>query len=154
MRAWTIFLFILGIHIVLGMISVANITNVGLNMSIDTTQKGSIIIMPEKNISMQAPDPRFINTSGTDINTIKGSSSNNTLAPTNFVAAYIQNIFAAADAFIKLLTSFSQVVFTIYYLGAPWFGGFNALALELMVDSVFAISLFQLVTGRSFKTMD
>ena len=45
MRAWTIVIFILAIHAVLAMVNVANITDIGLNISLDTSG-GSLVTIP------------------------------------------------------------------------------------------------------------
>ena len=66
----------------------------------------------------------------------------------------IEQILGVADSFIKLMQTFSKVIFSIQYFGAQFFGDFNAWVLEGMVDIIFGVSLFQMVTGRSFKTME
>jgi hypothetical protein len=66
----------------------------------------------------------------------------------------IEQIIGAANTFLKLMGTFSSVLFSIHTMGAPIFGDFNAWVLEGMVDIVFGISLFQMITGRSFKTME
>jgi hypothetical protein len=151
MRAWTIVLFILAIHAVLAMINVANITDVGLNVSVSTSG-GGILVTPGTS-TVIVPSSVYFNESANNSDiankTIVISSST-----TNFVDKMIEQIAGAANTFFSLMGMFSSVLFSIHTMGAPIFGNFNAWVLEGMVDIVFGISLFQMITGRSFKTME
>jgi len=153
MRAWTIVLFILGLHILLAMLSAANITNAGLNLSIDTSSKGSIIVLPPgyTNITIPSGDPRFIPVNGTNTSDIKGSTL---IKSTSFFGKLIESIAGAAIIFLTFMSTFSSIIFTIHGLGAPFFGEFNSWLLEGLVDTIFGVSLFQIISGRSFKTME
>jgi|WetSurMetagenome_2_1015567.scaffolds.fasta_scaffold674069_2 hypothetical protein len=151
MRAWTIVVFIIAIHAVLAMINVANITDVGLNISLDTSGGGVLITPGTTNITV--PSSVYFNESanGSDI-------ANKSIVLTgttgNFFDKAIEQIIGAANTFIKLMGMLSSVLFSIHTMGAPIFGDFNAWVLEGMVDIIFGISLFQMITGRSFKTME
>jgi hypothetical protein len=151
MRAWTIVLFILAIHAVLAMVNVAHITDIGLNISLDTSG-GGVLVSPGM-VNMTTPSSVYFNESanGSDIanKTIVISETSS-----NFVGKMIEQILGAAETFFKLMGMFSSVLFSIHTMGAPIFGDFNAWVLEGMVDIVFGISLFQMITGRSFKTME
>jgi hypothetical protein len=155
MRAWTIVVFILAIHAVLAMVNVAHITDIGLNISLDTSG-GGVLVTPGM-VNMTTPSSTYFNESynkngtGSDI---KNTSGIITGTSGGFVGKMIELIIGAADTFIKLMTTFSSVIFTIYYVGAPYIGTFNAMVLEGMVDIIFGVALFQMVTGRSFKTME
>jgi hypothetical protein len=151
MRAWTIVLFILAVHAVLAMMSVANITDVGMNISIDTTSHTGYIITngAPANVSLPA-DSTFFNASANATNVSSGSG----LTSSSFVNDFIESILGVANAFGKYMSMFNKAIFSIYFLTAPYFGSFNAMVLEGMVDIIFGISLIQMVTGRSFKTME
>jgi hypothetical protein len=155
MRAWTIVLFILAIHAVLAMINVADITDIGLNISMDTSG-GSLVTFPGA-VNLTTPSSTYFNESYNKNGTGEDVSNSSSLISSSsggFIGKMIEQILGAADTFIKLMTTFSSVVFSIHYLGAPIFGDFNAWVLEGIVDIVFGIALFQMVTGRSFKTME
>lgn len=154
MRAWTIVLFILAIHACLAMVNVANITNIGLGIVVDTTSKSGIIVAPpgSSNITLPSSDPRYFdqNATGSDI-----SHANETIIQEgDFIGKFIENIFNVGTVFIKFIGTFSNIVFSIHGFAKPFFGDFNAWVLEGMVDMLLTISLFQIVTGRSFKTME
>lgn len=152
MRAWTIVLFILAIHACLAMINVANITDVGLNVSIDTTTKTGFFLTPGgQNITV--PSSVYFNESASGKN-ISNKSVVISASSSDFVGKMIEQIIGAAETFYNLLSMFSSVLFSIHTMGAPIFGDFNAWVLEGMVDIVFGVSLFQMITGRSFKTME
>ena len=151
MRAWTIVLFILAIHACLAMINVAHITDIGLNISLNTDSGGVLISPGSTNVTV--PTSTYFNESANGTNPlnknamITGSSG-------GFVGKMIEAILGAADTFEKLMSTFSGAIFSIHTMGAPIFGDFNAWVLEGMVDIMFGIALFQMITGRSFKTME
>lgn len=151
MRAWTIVLFILAVHATLAMFTVANITDVGLNITVDTSSHNGFYITPgTQNVTLPS-DSTFFNASAANVTDV---STNATLTQTSFVSDFIESILGVATAFAKYMSMFSKAIFSIYYLSAPYFGNFNAMVLEAMVDIIFGISLIQMVTGRSFKTME
>jgi hypothetical protein len=156
MRAWTIVLFIVAIHACLAMMSVANITNVGLNLTINTQEKNANIqVNPGYNSNIILPsDPSFFSTdpNATGDN-IRGTNAT-LIKKTDFVGNFIESIFQFGGVFLKFMGTFSNAIFSIHALCAPFFGDYNAWILEAIVDTVFGVSLFQLVTGRSFKTME
>lgn len=151
MRAWTIVVFILAIHACLAMIGVANITDVGLNITLDTSGHGSIA-PSSGNTNLTIPSSTMYNT--TDPENFTYSKSTMNLNQTGFVGMMLQQVTQFASLLSELMTTFSRIVFSIYYLTAPYFGHFNAVMLEGLVDFIFSIALFQMVTGRSFKTME
>jgi hypothetical protein len=149
MRAWTIVLFILAIHACLAMINVAHITDIGLNISVETSGGGIVVNPGTTNLTI--PSSTYFNESA------NGSAIlNHTVVITknSFVDKMIEQIIGAAATFYALMDTFSSVIFSIHSMGAPIFGDFNAWVLEGIVDIVFGVSLFQMVTGRSFKTME
>lgn len=149
MRAWTIVLFILAIHAVLAMINVAHITDIGLNISLDTSGGGLAILPGTTNLTL--PSSTYFNESA------NGSAILNktvVITKNSFTDKMIETILGAATAFFNLMGTFSSVIFSIHAMGAPIFGDFNAWVLEGIVDIVFGVALFQMVTGRSFKTME
>lgn len=149
MRAWTIVLFILAIHAVLAMINVAHITDIGLNISLDTSGGGLAILPGTTNLTL--PSSTYFNESA------NGSAILNktvVITKNSFTDKMIETILGAATAFFNLMGTFSDVIFSIHKMGAPIFGDFNAWVLEGIVDIVFGVALFQMVTGRSFKTME
>jgi hypothetical protein len=151
MRAWTIVLFIIAIHAVLAMINVAHITDVGLNMSISTSG-GGILVTPGTS-TVTVPSSVYFNESANN-SAIANKSLVISETSGNFVDKFIEQIAGAATTFFKLMGMFASTLFSIHTMGAPIFGDFNAWVLEGMVDIVFGISLFQMITGRSFKTME
>jgi hypothetical protein len=156
MRAWTIVLFIVAIHACLAMINVAGITNVGLNMTIDTQSKNANIQFGSGQTNLSLPqDPTFFNASETDPSKVKGQNATlYSISKNDFVSNFIESIYQVGGAFMKFMTTFGAAIFSIHTLCAPYFGDYNAWILEGMVDTVFGVSLFQMVTGRSFKTME
>jgi len=154
MRAWTIVIFILAIHACLAMINIANITNVGLNVTLDTSGMGSNIVVTPGGINMSMPssDPRFFNESAPP-SEVKGTNAT-LLNQKSFAQGWIESIVGVGAAFMEFMTTFSTVIFSIHSLAAPYFGDTNAWVLEGMVDTIFGVALFQMVTGRSFKTME
>lgn len=152
MRAYTIVVFILAIHAMLAVFTVAGVGNGILGINIDTsTTQGIVVGSGNYNVSIPSADPRFFNTSG-NMTGIKGNDT--LIGPENFVGDWIESIIGVGTAFSKLITTFTNVIFSIQYLAAPYFGSFNAWVIEGVVDFALAISLFQIVTGRSFKTME
>jgi hypothetical protein len=149
MRAWTIVLFILAIHAVLAMVNVAHITDIGLNISLDTSG-GSLTVLPGSS-NITVPSSVYFDENATG-NKIVNSSA--VITKNSFTDKMIETILGAATAFFNLMATFSSVIFSIHEMGAPIFGDFNAWVLEGVVDIVFGVSLFQMVTGRSFKTME
>lgn len=159
MRAWTIVLFILAIHACLAMFNITDITNAGVGVIIDTSSKNGIVIVPGNNTNdYLVNDSMFFNASATNASEVKNSSTasftQQLLDSSGFVGKFIESIFQVGDVFLKFISSFKDAIFSIHALGAPLFGDFNAWILEGVVDFVFGVSLFQLVTGRSFKTME
>jgi len=152
MRAWTIVLFILALHAGLAILNVANITDVGLDIYVDTTSKSGIITAPPgtSDIAIQGADPHFFNNTvnGADV---KGSSL---VSKDDFISKFIESIVGFGTSFLKFMTMFSTIIFSIHTLCEPYFGNFNAWVLEAIVDTVFGVSLAQLISGRSFKTME
>jgi hypothetical protein len=156
MRAWTIVLFILAIHACLAMINVANVTNVGLNLTINTQDKNANVQVGEGHVhNLTLPsDPTFFNPdpNATGAN-IKGPNAS-LVSRGDFVQNFIVSILDFGGVFFKFMNTFSDAIFSIHALCAPYFGDYNAWILEGIVDTVFGVSLFQMVTGRSFKTME
>jgi hypothetical protein len=152
MRAWTIVLFILSLHACLAMFNVTDITNVGVNVSIDTSGKG-ILVTPGGSSYIQLPNSTIFNSSpnATSATMINKSTM---ISDQDFISKSIETIFGFADTFFKLIATFKNVVFSIHYLATPYFGDFNAWVLEAIVDFILVIALFQMITGRSFKTME
>ena len=155
MRAWTIVIFILAIHACLAMINIANITNVGVNATLDTSSIGSNIVVTPGGINMTMPssDPRFFNESASSPSQIKGQNAT-LITQKNFAQEWIESIIGVGAAFMEFMRTFSTVIFSIQRMAAPYFGETNAWVLEGMVDTIFGVALFQMVTGRSFKTME
>jgi hypothetical protein len=153
MRAWTIVLFILSIHAVLAMMTVAGVGNGIMNYTIDTSgHSASFPTTPGNyNVTLPSSDPRFFNTSANST-AIKGNGT--LIGPSNFIGDWIESIVGVGASFSKLIQTFTNTVFSIHTLAAPYFGDFNAWVLEGIVDLILAIGLFQIVTGRSFKTME
>jgi hypothetical protein len=136
------------------MINVANITDIGINATLDTSSNGIMVIPPANGVSMPSSDPQFFDQCATaDPSKVKGANST-LIAKGNFVGDFIESIAGVASTFFKFMGTFSSAIFSIHTLCAPIFGNFNAWVLEGMVDIVFGIALFQMVTGRSFKTME
>ena len=151
MRAWTIVLFIIAFHACLSMFAYVDLQNsLGLNITIDTTSKtGNWIITPgTTNITIPSSDPYFFDS------TSNGSVNNSAIKPNDFVGNMIESVLGVANAFGKLMGSFTQAAFAIHTYGAPYFGDGPAWILEGVVDFVIAIGFFQLVTGRGFKVLD
>jgi PPE-repeat protein len=155
MRAWTIVLFVIAIHACLFMFNGVNFENgLGYNFSIDTSSKsGNIIIIPgdPANISMPSPDSHFFDSSanGSNVNV------NGTVFSKNDVdGGLLEQVYGLGKTLMKIVGMFGAAIFSIHTLAAPYFGDSTAWILEGMVDIVFGIALFQLVTGRSFKTID
>lgn len=154
MRAWTIVLFIVAIHACLAMLTVTDITNIGLNLTIDTTSKNANINVNSGNNTIYIPsDPTFFNANETGKD-IMGANTTPLIKSTDFVDKFIESIYNVGGPFLKFMGAFSAAIFSIHTLTAPYFGDFNAWVLEGIVDLVFGVSLFQMVTGRSFKTME
>ena len=150
MRAWTIVLFILAVHACLAMFTVADITNIGLNMSLDTSSHtGYNMQNGVYNVSLPS-DPTFFDVNANVTNVSSGAG----LTSSSFVNDFIESILGVANAFGKYMSMFNKAIFSIYFFTAPYFGDFNAMVLQGMVDIIFGISLIQMVTGRSFKTME
>lgn len=154
MRAWTIVLFILAVHACLAMFTVANITDIGLNMSLDTTSKTGFTVLPgaPPNVTLPSSDPRFFNSSAVNGSDAKGNGT--MLGQGDFIGDFIESILGMGAILSKYMGMFGAAIFSIHTLCAPYFGDFNAWVLEGMVDIVFAISLVQMFTGRSMKTME
>lgn len=153
MRAWTIVLFVLAIHACLAMFTVTDITNsAGYNWTIDTSSKsGNIIIIPgTQNVSIPSSDPQFFDSTANGSN-IKNS---NLLSKGDFVGGFIESVVGVGTTLVKLMAMFGAAIFSIHTLCAPYFGDFNSWILEGMVDFIFAIGLFQMITGRSFKILE
>ena len=154
MRAWTIVLFIVAIHACLAMINVGTITNIGLNLTIDTQSKNANIYVSEGKTNLTLPyDPTFFNINETGKN-IMGANTTPLIQKTDFISKFIESIYDVGGPFFKFMGTFSAAIFSIHNLCAPYFGDFNAWVLEGIVDLIFGVSLFQMVTGRSFKTME
>jgi hypothetical protein len=148
MRAWTIVLFILAIHAGLAMFNYTNVMDIGLGVTIDPVT-GTLV--PGSN-TVDLPTSPIFNSSGTT----KEEVSNNSvkIQSSGFVGQMIEAITGVGDQFFKLIATFKDLLLSIHALTAPYFGEFNAWILELVVDFIFVIALFQMVTGRSFKTME
>jgi hypothetical protein len=152
MRAWTIVLFILAIHGALLIINVANITDIGLNVSVDTTSKSGIIVAPpgSTNVYVPSPNPNIFNESaGND--SIQGTAL---LGSDDFVSKFIETVVGLGTAFLSFMTMFSKLILSIQTTAAPFFGEFNAWVLQIIVGVIFGVSLVQILSGRSFKTME
>ena len=153
MRAWTIVLFILAFHACTAMFTYTDIMNTGINSTVDTYSKTGFVVSSGNGSVVKLPyDPSYFdpNATGQDI---KGSSVA-FINSTSFVGRFIESILGFGETFITFVKTFSGVITGIHYLSKPYFGDFNAWVLEGIVDTIFAVSLVQIVTGRSFKTMD
>jgi hypothetical protein len=148
MRAWTIVLFILAIHAGLAMFNYTNVMDIGLGVTLDPVT-GTLV--PGSN-AVELPSTTVFNTSGHS----KEEVANNSVAlkTDSFIGLMIESILGVGEQFSKLITTFKDLLFSIHYLTAPFFGDVNAWILEGVVDFIFVIALFQMVTGRSFKTME
>lgn len=151
MRAWTIVIFILSVHVCLSMINIAHITDVGLNLSLDTS--GGSLVPSSGSSTIENPSSILINQNATDKDNVYTNSSAR-LKQGDFMGDLMEIIIGVATPFVNLMKTFSVIVFSIYYISLPYFGPFNSLMLEAMVDFIFVVALFQMVTGRSFKTME
>jgi len=151
MRAWTIVIFILSVHVCLAMMNAAHITDVGLNLSLDTS--GGSLVPSSGSSNIKNPSSTLVNQNATSKDDALTNQSI-TLKKGDFVGDMMEIITGVATPFFNLMTTFSTVVFSIHYLCAPYFGNFNSWMLEAMVDFIFVMALFQMVTGRSFKTME
>lgn len=149
MRAWSIVLFILAIHAGLAMFNYTNIMDIGLGVTLDPVTG---VLVPGNN-TIDTPDSIIFNSSATSKNQVM---QNNTITAntSDFVGEMITSILNVGTIFSNLLTTFNKLVFSIHYLAAPFFGDFNAWVLEFVVDFILVIAFFQMVTGRSFKTME
>ena len=154
MRLWTVVILIVAIHAGLAIINVGNITDIGLNMSIDTTSKTGVIVSQGNpgGISMPSSNPTFFcqTAKGADI-----SKTNKTiLGAGDYVGKFIESIVNLGGVFSKFMSTFGDAVFGIHTLTAPFFGEFNSWVLEGMVDFLMVIGFFQIISGRSLKTME
>lgn len=151
MRAWTIVLFILSIHAVLAIFTVGGVGNGIMGYTYDTSGHQAVFtpIPGNYNTTLPSSDPRFFNSSS---NTSQGNAT--LIKSGDFIGEWIESIIGVGTSFTKLMGTFTAAVFSIYTLSAPYFGNFNAMVLEGLVDIVLAIAFFQMVTGRSFKTME
>lgn len=150
MRAWSIVLFILAIHATLAMFTYTDITDAGLNISLDTSTKGTIIPIHNSTVIIPVSN-QYFNVNGSQ-DTITNQS--NLVTQQDFVSGAIESIVGTATTFYNLINTFKGLVFSIHEMAAPFFGDFNAWVLEGVVDLIMGIALFQMVTGRSFKTME
>jgi len=148
MRAWSIVLFILAIHAGLAMFNYTNIMDIGLGVTLDPVTG---VLVPG-NTTVDLPSTTVFNISGTSKEEVTNSSSS--LKSTNFIGQMIESILDVGKNFSDLLTTFKDLLFSIHYLAKPFFGDVNAWILEGIVDFIFVIAFFQMVTGRSFKTME
>lgn len=152
MRAYTIVIFILAIHAGLAMINVGHITDIyGFNTTLDTSTHGAIIVV-NNGTHIDVPSSAYFDENASNSQNITNMS--NLVTSNDFFSGAIESIIGLAGTFGKLITTFSTIVFSIHALCAPVFGDFNSWVLEGMVDFVLGIALFQMVTGRSFKTME
>jgi hypothetical protein len=151
MRAWTIVIFILAFHVCLAMVNYADITDVGLNITFETSG-GGVLVSPGTN-TINMPSSTLVNPNATSKDDALTNQSI-TLKKGDFVGDMMEIITGVATPFFNLMTTFSKIVFSIHYLCTPYFGDFNSWMLEAMVDFIFVMALFQMVTGRSFKTME
>lgn len=149
MRAWSIVLFILAIHAGLAMFNYTNVMDIGLGVTLDPVTG---VLVPGNN-TIDIPDSIIFNSSATSKSQVM---QNNTITSntSGFVGDMITSILDFGKNFSDLLSTFNKLVFSIHYLAAPFFGDFNAWVLEFVVDFILVIAFFQMVTGRSFKTME
>lgn len=149
-------LFIVSIHACLAMFAVADITNTtGVYLETSGFMVGTPSwVVHQGNNSVGIPQSNLFFNSSANGTEIFNSKSALTGSNGTFVGKMIEQILGAADIFSKFINMFKNVLFSIHYLAAPIFGEFNGWVLEGMVDIVFGISLFQIVSGRSFKTME
>jgi hypothetical protein len=133
------------------MINGADITNVagiyidtsGMNTHNFVVHQGRYDVnMPQSNL--------FFNGSANGSN-IKNASL---ISNKDFAGGMIESILGVGSTFLALMDTFQRAVFSIHTLAAPYFGDTNSWVLEGMVDTILAIGLFQIVSGRSFKTME
>jgi hypothetical protein len=101
---------------------------------------------------MPSSDPRFFNQSAPP-SQVKGTNAT-LVKQSDFIGEFIESIFGVGKVFLTFMATFSTVIFSIHNMAAPYFGDYNAWILEGMVDTIFGVALFQMVTGRSFKTME
>jgi hypothetical protein len=151
MRAYTIVIFILAFHAGLAMINVAHLTDVyGFNTTLDTSSKGSFITINGSN-NITVPSSTYFNESATGANIY---STERVVNKSDIIGGYIESISGFANTFNKFKDTFFDAIFGIHTLCAPYFGDFNAWVLEGMCDIILAVACFQIITGRSFKTME
>lgn len=151
MRAWTIVLFILCIHMMLAAFTWAGVGNGILGYTLDTSGHQASFNPIPGNYTVQLPiTSQFFNGSanGTQI------TNNSLIKSGGVVGEWIENIIGVGSYFTNLINTFKDAVFSIHYLTAPYFGDVLGWLLEGIVDLVLGISFFQMVTGRSFKTME
>jgi hypothetical protein len=148
MRAWSIVLFILAIHAGLAMFNYTNIMDIGLGVTLDPVTG---VLVPG-NTTIDIPSSTIFNASGETKEEVTGGATN--LTVNDFFGDMIESILGAGARFSQLIDTFKNLLFSIHYLAEPIFGDFNAWILEAIVDFIFVIALFQMVTGRSFKTME
>jgi len=154
MRLWTIVLFIVSIHAALAIINVGNITDIGLDMKIDTTSKTGVMVSQGTpgTIEMPSSDPTFFcqTATGADIS----MTDQTVLGAGDYIGKFIESVYNLGGVFSKFMTTFGSAIFGIHTLTKPFFGEFNSWVLEGMVDFLLVIGFFQIISGRNFKTMD
>jgi len=129
----------------------ADITNT-TGIYVDTGGTGSTFTVHEGRYDITLPSSTLFNESGTTKEEVINGST--TIKSTHFIGEYIESILNVGKVFSDFLTTFKNIVFSIHYLTAPYFGEVNSWILEGVVDFVLVIGFFQIVTGRSFKTME
>jgi len=152
MRAWTVVLFILAIHACLAMFNHADVLNYGTNIVIDTTSKDSIVV-GAATVKITVPESVFFNEKGTGSDIIKGGNDT-ILNNSGWIGEFITSTVGVAGQFFGFIKSVKDIVFSIHTLCGPLFGDFDGWVLEGMTDFILFVALFQMVTGRSFKTME
>lgn len=134
------------------MFNVADITN-ATGIYLDTSGTGHTFTVHEGRYDISIPSSTIFNESGTTKEGIT-NTSNVVLKQGDFVGDFIESTLGLGAVFSNFITTFKNIVFSIHYLCAPFFGDFNSWVLEAVVDFVLVIGFFQIVTGRSFKTME
>ena len=153
MRAYAIVVFILAFHAALAMINVSTLTNLGLNATIDTSTKGTFNLIPSTNYTM--PSSKYFCETATGENIyLLDSEDNVNISPNDFIGNFIQSVEGLAAPFNKFLAVIKDILFSVHDTAAPIFGEFNAWCIQGMLYFIFVVSLVQIVTGRSFKTME
>lgn len=124
--------------------------DIGLNVSLDTSTKGTFTVIPTTTIAVPSNEIFYENASyGQNVSKLK-----ETMPATDMLGGFIESILKFTGPFNKFVTTVLKVITSIHDTAAPFFGDYNAWIIQGIVDFIFCISLIQIITGRSFKTME